>query len=418
MDIEGKKKELNRLNFKGLEDIRMGDALYYTILMEERHCKGKVSLIKVLLCVIRELFLGNMSKIEKETNSKILFLFSSEYADREDYWEWYRKVRNMCVPSILVRSCGKKIAILSVRRLLLAKSWYMQLRQVFSARLALYFLRHLVSAYDEFETVKQVLQEENIESIFTLCDAHLSDSMITQWSNNSNVTTVTLQHGIFVAGSDFSLSHSKYFLSHGQFSLEQAEKSGKKEGVLRVGMPQIIGEVLPIKIVKNKLMIIGVLFAGSSIELMRSDIKILEWVLNYATTYGYQVVVKFHPGYEKEEYKIDWTRVSATYSREISVEEFAAKIDFAVVNSSTVFLEMLMKMVPSVVYDESDRLYENAGELRIRGIDDFHNKLEEYIGEREVFQNNMLKVREYYSETEDVEGKYRRFILELMKSLE
>ena len=417
MDIEKKKTELNQQVFKNLEEIRIGDALYYLIMLEERYYKGQVSLIKVFLCVIREMFFSNVSQVEETENSKFLFVFSSDYSDRVTYLEWYKKIRNMCFPSSLIANIGRKVRIISLKRFGLVVSWYKTLRGVFTVKLSLYFLRHLIRGYDEYDFVRSLIQEKEIKGLCTLCDVHLVDSIITQWCNHNGIVTVTAQHGIFVAGPDFALSHSRYFLGHGQFALEQAALSGKKEGVFKVGMPQNIGAKLPKQIGKDNLAVVGVLFAGCSEALMSSDLRILEWVLECATVYNYKVIVKFHPGYEKETYQFDWSRVDKIYSQEISIEEFAKKVDFTVVNSSTVFLEMLMQMVPSVIYDESGKLYENAEELRIYDGNSFQNKIEEYLSRRDIFENNMLKIREYYSETEDVDGKYRKALVDIMESI-
>lgn len=396
---------LNKLRLKGLESVKVGDALN-TILhhINQPIPRGK---LKSVLIAIKYSLLDTIS-IEK--NNSDFFCLESEFLrNRSDYQSLYNKVISTIPNPSIIYNCNR-ISPKSFVSVHFVIQWYIELRKVFNLDWALYILADLFVYYTKMTSIMERIVKSNCKYLITFCDFHPLDSIVVQTCKNYGIKTITLQHGHFSEGSiAFKYSHSDYFLGYGRYTYEAAEKSGYDcEKFVKLGMPHLIDVILENHVFHNNTKTITVILDSE----VKEDVDLLSITHSFCEKYGFNRIIKLHPGhgflkaYNESVYEEDEVILN-----EKTAVELINYSDFAVIaGGSTTFFEFLMRLFPAFIFSKHNQRLPGFEWCSFDSID----KLERLYNQNlaHLLDGYYINSREYVSETQNVRENYAEFFCE------
>lgn len=395
---------LNNENFKGFTSIKCGTALFVSLALEDRLHKS------YLRSTVRTLFscLFTKIRVSKDDTNKSKFIFLCSNRTRRDYRAWMLKVADL-VKNKTVFFPGFKFRVSNILNLPIFFSWFKIFRKYYNCNLSYYYTSILFSVYCDFQFIKKHILSSDIKLFVSYFDVAVLESVVTQYCNLKAIPSATLQHGFMIAGPVLSLSRSDFFLAYGQHTAEQAILSGRKPGtIVNVGMPQLIGSSVRKQATVNKNKIIGVILNGN--PLYEDDYNLLNMALNFANKNNYKIYVKLHPGTLIDKYPdFDWKNVTKIYATEISALEFGTLIEFALVSASTVFIEYALNLVPVFLCPSCKSFFARETWCKVNNEYELQLAVEALYKNPDGYFQNMIRSRQYYSETENIEANYLKF---------
>lgn len=399
--------KLNNIKFDNLEDIDIGNCLYFPLMWYK---KSKFSILKRLLRIFYDLIFVDYKVIGDGKN--ILF-YSKEYNSRKDYRDIFFKVSSAIEDNKIIIP-NKKFQLKNIYLLKRIFKWYKQLKNLkdIDISLKMYILYNIIFCYVNLQCMKRELNNET-KNIIVLCDFHSVDSIVVQYCNSIGIKTYTLQHGIHEKGPKYNeLSYSQKFLGYGKQTKELALESGMQEDkFISVGMPQLINEKIPDKINLKNIQKIGIIFSGG--KFYDEDIEMFQYAIKFARKNGYKIIIKLHPAHE-DKYKInfyDYKEVEKVYAQDITVDELKKEIDFCLIDISTVFIEYTVGLFPCMLYKSRLNIYKNETDWckfdNEIDIENFYNNLK---NNPITIENKIKELRGYYTEIDNVAEKYNKAI--------
>lgn len=387
-------KNLNRIIFKGCEDVLVGDALYYPIffmqgiLIQGRCFKNILRPIKWNLHIIKRI-LFNKYQYKKNKNSNSLFLFSSSYGDREDLRKTFSKVIGLSPESsfAIYDSNINSFSIWKLKYLGLFRKWNKLLRRKDVCSTGLertFFLMSLVDFFCDYKDAERFFGKDfaGINILASFCDVHAVDSFFTQKFNAMNKKTVDFMHGAISAkGSNpwsvFGIK-SSYFIADSEYTKNLLLENGYKGIVFTCGYPYSINERVYINAICNE-RVIGVILSG---HVLHDENLILCRNLSFLKNMGYKIIAKLHPSEKKGDYPSECTSLfSEIYEKEITSSEFLDKISFAIISSSVVVYEAIYHRIPFIFYGDSINFYKafDMPDEITAGVDMMEEKISEML---------------------------------------
>ncbi len=395
----------NESHFLGLNDIKCGDVLFFTLNVFNNDSKN--SNFRSLARIIKSMFVSCIS-VTRYNDCQIGFLYSNAYGNRKDFEDWFCKVYDLASSRIIIMS-GKRLRVRWFYDWANIMQWYTIFRKVFVPTEAFYYSSILYKYYSDYLDIIHQVVKNKVKLMVTLCDAHSIDSMVTQYCNNHGIKTATLEHGFMTASPVLSLSKSDYFLGYGQCILENALSVGMNEKkFIKVGMPQLIGTVIPKELIINSDKIIGIVCNGSSFS--DEDVEMMKIAIEFADKHKYKIYVKLHPGSDIKEYPGELVEyIDKIYSTDISAIEFARLVQFSIISSSSLFIEYLLHMYPVLHYPSKIGTYNKEKWCEVNNSTELSEKIGYILNNSIEYYKIAYDALKYYTECEDVDSKYKCF---------
>lgn len=409
-------KKLNSFEFYRLKNVKVGEALSSSVYAYDR----RISILSLIRMYISIIFFQNYKRNELN-NSKIMFIFTNAYSARIDHLKTFRKFVNLFDDSIFIQP--KKAFRLSFFRWLRSYKiliWFFQMRIVSKdCRLRLYLSLNLYLGYDDSSKLYKIIEKcNNLKVVTTFCDIHSVDYLLTYKINarSPQIKTVTVQHGHFISGWQFSFSHSNYFLVHGKMAQEFAVNSGKKlSRVKPVGLMQsILSEYSKILKVEHNTRVFGVVLNGVGFEY--DNEVLIETANQFSKAHDFKYILRLHPSNSIETYinYIDEKYLSKI-SDHVSISEFSNEIDFALLGKTTVFIELHLLNKPCFrLVKSEDDFFGKINYNSFSNYEEFIEKWNSYNNNGIAFYDNIEVSKNYMVETDNVRDKYYSVVMEII----
>lgn len=398
MTVEMLFEIINRTRIPEFQNINLGEMLYTVVKSSlERRIKNN---LKYMLSVLA-FHSVNFSKNGKGND---LFLYSFSYLGRQDH----------LLRTISASRCSQNsTTIISQKKFRIKLDFFnkMHFFLKWKDRLisngvpnnaAFYLALILVDAYHSYCEIEEYLKKEKIiPSLFvSLCDGHPIDYYITSRMNECNVPTATLQHGLFSHFEPwiFHNSHSKYFLAYNQMTIDEAQKSGKKDinHILIVGPPSLIGKNRNYNFTKTNFHKIGVALLGKGYE--KQNEEIINIIRLLCEKSNYLFTVRDHADVHTPLPQMS----NMVRDRSENIETFIENSDFIVTGSSTVFFDTFVHNKIAVRYiGEQDR-YEQIDDFSFRNESDLLKYFSDYYYDFNRIAVRAKKVLDYFLPQEDI----------------
>lgn len=250
-------------------------------------------------------------------------------------------------------------------------------------------------------------------------DASPDESFAVQVARHYGLVTATLQHGIFASKQprkmlsdtafEYSDSVSDYYLAWNEYTKDEWKKVASETQKIKVlGIPKFSGaeEIKrPEKVKKN---VFGIMLNNSSFP--EHNKRLIQMANEIAKRSGIKYVLRYHPELKKDAYQeyIDKEFCMGKSDNGMTIQEYADTVDFTVISSSSVFIDLLYLGYP--VYRlkvfESDT-YSNVAFNAFSRADELTEMLQSARGNEEVF--------DYMCTTRRVKKAYQDFIDEMVK---
>ncbi|MGL5203414.1 hypothetical protein [Cetobacterium sp.] len=250
--------------------------------------------------------------------------------------------------------------------------------------------------------------------VLTFCDILPLENQITLIAKKNGIKTVTLQHGQYFYYNDenkpihsltLSEMQSDYFLTWGEYTLNQALKYGKNtDGFIKVGTLKNIddkNERLTIDKKKDIKNVVGIIFDNNlGIE---SNKNMLNLVSKFCRLLGYKYIIRLHPTNNIDDYKnhID-KKLILDIIRNLPEEKYINMIDFSISHLSSMCIELLKYNHKTFIFKDS---YSNVDldleKLEFRNLEELKLKLRQSISidcqkEYSKFIENQANTKENY----------------------
>lgn len=354
-DIQYYRDHLNNIPFRGISDVKIGDAVIIDLHLAK--------LPKLPFRSLAGLFLKLISThqdytLDKSRNSEKspLFFLAQCHLSRKDYLLAFENVSNLFSQRIILRglSRGRRIKLNNFLMIRFLMCWTWQLRSLNGGiSLKISFLRQLLEAYEWVRYVQPIINDPNVSSLIVLFDARFHENILVQLCRAKGIPTATLQHGHFLAKSDDGTKGIAFdgFVSDQMFvwgeytKLEAIEAGIPEEAIKVVGCPKYIGLKRPEPKIVTDIRTVGVVLEGgtSNTYLRDANYQMVQTVVQYAEATGCSLLIKPHPVSNNdylEPLLANKANIRFT-EKTLPVADFASSVDIAVAMGSTVYAELL-----------------------------------------------------------------------------
>lgn len=411
--------QLNKINFITLTKYKVGEALGSAIYSYNNKIK-----YKELFHMFISILLFQNYTFNKHENKEIVFLFSNSYASRGDHLETFLQLTQLFsnrVDIIPNRKFGIKIDRLFYSFILLI--WIFQLRKInisFDFKVYLILSLYLGIVDSSFVSKWIINNASTAKILITFCDIHAVDYFVTKRVSN-RLRTVTVQHGHFLAGWQFSYSPSEIFLVHSKYAKKLAVLSGKAEDkVIPVGLMQYIDVDKKILLSQDKSETItpnlyfGVLLNGVGFD--EDNRNMLKDAVSLASKIGYKFLVRFHPSNNKDEYfdLLNTSYYVENLNRE-SIVQFANRIEFALLGKTTVFIEFHLLNKPCFRYHSGGTdIFNGINYNSYSCFDELLNNYNYFKENLTEFMNHLIRAKNELVMDGDIKKNYYNAIIGLL----
>ena len=312
-------------------------------------------------------------------------LFSIGSYGRMDYYEILNYVRNDITSNLLDLSKIKKTPKISI------KNMYISITHIFNKHIGLSFsskvslvisMTHILNIIDDLEKNEPA----NIQQYCSFC-SHLADeSILNYFFLKNNITTSTLQHGIYFIFDNSPLDaisyenfHADKLLCWGQYTKDEYSKYGIHESKITVcGYPRKTNRLKPCNHTTTTK--IFVLFARNQYN--KNNLRLIEILKHLKEKYNIELEFKLHPSLDSKIYKQKAESLGFTMSEDKTIQDLliTQKYDLSISYNSTAYYDSYLNNCVSLRYKDADA--DNA----INVLDDSFRTLEELISKVEFFK--------------------------------
>lgn len=407
--------KLNSLNLVCLNDVKIGDILYYPIHIYKRKTYSFYSFLRTCAILLyRTIIKCNQFEI-KGDGQNVFFLSECDYRkDQVDNFNNIFLVVDDYIKIIYQKKQG--IHVKYLKYVYLYFRWFNEINKVVKCRKDTFeYTFYLYIAFIDSIEIQNELNYKNIKRLTTCNDVSPTDSLIVQLYNKKNIETVTLQHGVFsLECNNWMLrgSHSGIYMAANKFTIHEANLIGYKGKLISAGMTYSIPNEcnqMPTQFFDKK---ICVFLEG---EIMHDDnVQMMLALQDFCKNNDKEMIIKLHPTsfHKLPEYAdlLDFKIVKRIICNEVSLQELSKQIDVAVIRNSTVLIQMLEFWVPSFIYYTDDQVidvYKSAPcEFRFSSEKELIDKLDGI--HKKEFMKKMIIQREFFF-IENSKDNYRKF---------
>lgn len=246
----------------------------------------------------------------------------------------------------------KKLNIFNIiKYLLLTAVWIIQLLlQGVKITEAFTYLPYAQTCLDVKKLINQ-LDVKKYKFVVTYYDLQPDDNCLIQYFKSNGITTMTLQHGIFAEKtnkqnvSDTAIEYSKsicdYYLAWNEYSRDEAVKVGVNPNKIQVlGIPKYacMKQINSQYYSDNN--IFGVVLNNNDFELHNQMLVKMASELSEKTKMKY--ILRYHPTMKGDEYNhLTNDFYIGNSDKNTSITEYAQTIEFTLISSSSVFVDLL-----------------------------------------------------------------------------
>lgn len=334
--------KLNACNFHKCEDIKVGDVLYYDILLHDKSKKLAIrSLIKSFLYSVSSIYQVDV----KETTTNNVALYSKSCSGRRDHSLAFDDAVGLINNCLILKAGKKRLCLRRVNVIVDYFKWVHEFKVAeldLSSRLILAY--YLLQAYLTYVDLLFIMKKNQIivKNFITWCDVMTDDSFVTQKLNQKKINTITYCHADFnikinEAAWAYSGSNSKAMLVHSPHSKMNALEAKYKGRILVAGNPHNISKTPREHKRCSKVESIGLVLNSEMIgEANAGMIKTLQ---EYCKKTKKKLIIKMHPSnsFEKISSYID-SDVTELHYKDINIQQFNDLIDVAIISNSSMTL--------------------------------------------------------------------------------
>lgn len=251
-------------------------------------------------------------------------------------------------------------------------------------------------------------------------DSLIIESYLTALFKHNNITTCTLQHAQFNSwrenkfinsGVEFRSSCSDYYIAWNQFSLDEAKKDGcNVKNYIKAGIIGYVGtEYKECSYPNNG--VFGIALAHPFFE--AESLKMIEAANLLAEKRHLKYYLKLHPNYEEHYFddKVNKTYYLGNIKKGIPMLEYANMVDFTIVGSSSVFIEMLY-LRHNVIRYSTKSISDKFKDINLGSV---YSKVDDVVDvyDKGFNKEEDEKLFEYLCYTKDCTKEYQRIIKKL-----
>lgn len=287
------------------------------------------------------------------TNSKIIFYQS--YVERASSRKMMQSVKSLVDSDLLSYNLKRKIHIhINLGFDLLFNYlpyWYRQLNGHKSSEShRLVYLLELIKLFILKRRLDKLINTKKYNLYVSYCDAIVEEAFASQYFKKKGTVTASLQHGAFSAwrenelinsGVELRSFNSDYLLCWNQMTVDEGVKAGIPENKMKVlGIIGYINSDTEDWLRPNN-KTFGVVIGHESFE--EENLKLIETANIIAAAKDYHYYLKLHPNYNENHFddKVDRKYYLGNVIKGISILEYANMVDFSIVGSSSVFVELV-----------------------------------------------------------------------------
>lgn len=380
--------------------------------------------------IIASVFFNNyLYKVEIQTDAKILCLFSHSYAVRTDLSKIFNKVTNLLTDRdiLLAEARHNMLYLRGILLLFYLPIWLIQMRKIeIGFQHKLYLLSVIAESKKWTSSAEFRKFPSKYNLLVTFCDAHLADNLMTQCFKKAGVTTATLQHGWYrktlkdiAAFSGIEVSFEGFisdkFLVWGEYAKMSAIQSSgiKPENIVCIGHPAYIGceKKQENCLTKN---IFGIILGRSNYQCYKENRDLIKIANSVSYKLGINYVIKYHPGDTLNECRtyddlVNQEFLYAICDKDSSLEAYITNVDFSIVGSSSVYVDLMYMGGIAFRYTLVRDDYDLVQWGNFESTDDLLNLIQEYQNDKEKFQHRKNEVRHLLCGKGDIADNYRSF---------
>lgn len=401
MEINEVQRELNEIAFVGCPRIKVGDVLHY-----ELEKQTSETIIALILKMIKLACTASSYEFQQYGDPRAIMLFSNDCKGRADHLTAFNNVLEVVNDAVAVRPYKRQYSLSGIGRAVLPIKWTRQMRKaVPSLRKRLEYSSIVFKAYIDDSEIFLKINNNNWDRLpfITYCDVMSVDSFVIQHFNNLGNMTVTLQHGSFDINSNswaYVGSHSKVFLAENQCAVDDAKSLGCMGNIIPVGSPHNLSarkaHKTDVQARGINIESIGVVM-NSPIKEMEDNVQMISVVQEYCKKNSIKLLLKYHPADRLDKYKmlID-ENITAVCDKGVSIEDFAERVDFVVVSSSTAFLTVLNMGVPAYLFvrpGHDPKLYSHTDMLKFSTPNELDRLVD--LRKSEKFEHELNHIKKY-----------------------
>lgn len=304
----------------------------------------------IVLCFIDN---NDIRLLRNSSNSKILFYQS--FYERASYRKQFCDVQEIIESDLISynQQQDSKIHIFTGLYLLLINlpCWFVQLwRMDVPISECPKYIHSLIQFYFISKRLQYLTNLDKYNLLVTFCDAIVEESFIAQLCKSKGIVTATLQHGAFSAwrenklvnsGVELRSFNSDYLLCWNNLTIDEALKCNiPREKLVVVGiLGYVKDQPKDWKCPHNN--VFGIVIGHESFQ--EENLKLIEIANKIAECKGLNYYLKLHPNYDEHYFD---SVVSPLYykgniKKGVPIGEYAAMVDFSLVGSSSVYIELV-----------------------------------------------------------------------------
>lgn len=403
--------KMQSIRMPSLDNVNLESALFFRKLEFERFPqKSYHSIGRILLNLI-----SSTISIEIKHDAETAFLFSNSYRHRQDHFITMKKLVSIFDSYVFFFPGKRKIRLGNIRYIGSVFSWIRKMLKQYPLNEALALSLDLLIAVSNTDQVEKIIKKQGCKRLIVFSDMHTVDSVLVQRCNQEGICTATLQHGNFETAEPFILSESKYFLCYGKYTKDKAIRFGMDPSkLIMCGVLKDIGQPRQESIcLHGRIRSLGVILSGYNV--ISEETTLLKMLINYCSKNDLEIFVKLHPGMSITDYpEVEWKRVNRIIGNEITVQQMQKNIDVAVFYSSTVFIEYVMNLFPSLLYKTNgDAFYESIDWCKFDNEEALNSLMELIQVDGGKYEEYLKETRSYFSAAKDTEQAYKEAILSL-----
>ncbi len=389
----------------------------------ERECGAKPHFWNYFFRNIAFCFVDNVDLrlLKRGDNSRILFYQS--FIERESSRKQFYNVQQLVNSDLISYGPEKKNKIHILLGLYLLffnlPFWFFQLIRVgapFSERPR--YIHSLIKFFFISRKINNLTSINNYNLLVTFCDAYPEESFISQLFKAKGKTTVTLQHGAFSAwrenelinsGVELRAFSSDYMLCWNKLTIDEAVKCGiSSERLKVVGILGYVKDQPDDWICPNN-NTFGVVIGHESFE--EENLKLIECANRIAELKGMGYYLKLHPNYYEHYFddKVSKEFYKGNIKKGIPISDYANMVDFSLVGSSSVYLE-LVYIRHDVIRYSTGGVTDKFKDVKIGKVLHSPQEVESLFGkDHEPSENGLDDLFDYLCGYKDVAREYKRF---------
>lgn len=218
------------------------------------------------------------------------------------------------------------------------------------------FIPHIYTCFITNKSLRQT-DLKKYKFVVVYYDVNTDDNYVVQACEASNIVTMTLQHGIFAKkesvdsisdfGLEFTESIADYYLCWNQYTKDEAIKAGMNpERIVVLGIPKYINITNNNTINNYVRNTFGVILNSKSFHIHNQElIKIANEI---SSSLNVKYIVRYHPQLKGNEYSYLYgPNYLENDDNKTTIEDYAQKVDFTIISSSSVFVDLIYLKHPT-----------------------------------------------------------------------